>query len=158
MNKSPLAAPHHTSARVVHQQQDDTLEEECATMPSTRVRDIRLCSGHTVCNVPISYAVIVSNDLSRFQKERAIVNALKKEMSFKQNQPTNHTRHLLGAFRRRIPDLSKDIWDERATEDSCWLTIRLPIGSSAVRRRRRPRGSQRHYLPFHSSIVKQSNG
>jgi hypothetical protein len=106
MNKSPLAASHPTPARVVHQQQDDTLHEERATMPSTGVRDIPLRYGRTVYNVPIGYDLIFRNNLSRFQKERAIVNALKKVMGFKQNQPTNHTRHLLGAFAASHPQIS----------------------------------------------------
>jgi hypothetical protein len=106
MNKRALGAPHPTTTRVVPQQQDDTLDDECATMPSTGVRDIQLLSGHTVCKVPNSYSLIVNNDLSRFQKERAIVNALKKVMAFKQNQPTNHTRHLLGAFAASHPQIS----------------------------------------------------
>jgi hypothetical protein len=34
------------------------------------------------------------------------VNAVKKVMSLKQNQPTNHTRHLLGAFAASHPQIS----------------------------------------------------
>jgi hypothetical protein len=48
----------------------------------------------------------ISNNLSRFQKDRAIVNALKKMMGFKQNQPTNCTHHLLGAFVAAHPQIS----------------------------------------------------
>jgi hypothetical protein len=112
MNKSPLAAPHPptTAPRVVHQQ-DCTLEEECYAPPSTRVRDIQFDCGHLVCNVPINFSLVVSNNLSCFQKEMAVVNALKKVMGFEQNQPTNHqhARHLLfGTFAAVHPQISAD--------------------------------------------------
>ncbi len=81
------------------------MEEVCAT-PSTHVRDITLGSGHVVCNVPINYTLVAKNQLSRFQKDRAIVNALKKVMGFKYNQPTNYTCHLLGAFAALHPQIS----------------------------------------------------
>jgi hypothetical protein len=62
-------------------------------------RDIRLSSGHVVdYNVPMNYSLVANNDLSRFQRERVIVNAMKKVMNLKSNQPTSRTHHLLDAF------------------------------------------------------------
>jgi hypothetical protein len=92
-------------------QQDCTLKAGRCTLPSTLVRDIRLDSGHVVCkNFLTNHGLVVSNNLSRFQKDRAIVKALKKVMmGFKQNQPTNHARpHLLGAFAAACPQISTD--------------------------------------------------
>ena len=106
MNKSPVAARHRPSQRDI-EQEDYAFDDEFAR-PSTRVRDIRLCSGHIVCDVPINYSLIVNNDLSRFQKERAIMSAFKKVMGFQTNQPTDHTRHLLGAFAAAHPQISTD--------------------------------------------------
>jgi hypothetical protein len=48
----------------------------------------------------------IGNNLSPFQKDRAIVSAWQKMMGFKQNQPTNHACHLLGAFVSARPQTS----------------------------------------------------
>jgi hypothetical protein len=82
-----------------------------APLPTTKQghhgRHIRLsCSWHAVVNVPMNYSLVANNDLSRFRRERAIVNAIKKGMSFKNNQLTSHTRHLLGAFAASHPQIS----------------------------------------------------
>jgi hypothetical protein len=53
----------------------------------------------------MSYSLVANNDLSRFRRERVIVNAMKKVMSFKNNQPTSHTRHLLDAFAASHPQI-----------------------------------------------------
>lgn len=62
------------------------IEEEGAT-PSTRALDIWLSSGPVFCNIPINYSLVINNDLSHFQRDWTIMNAVKKVMSLKQNQP-----------------------------------------------------------------------
>jgi hypothetical protein len=54
----------------------------------------------------MNYSLVANNDLSRFQRERVIVNAMKKVMSFRNNQPTSPRRHLLGAFAASHPQIS----------------------------------------------------
>jgi hypothetical protein len=54
----------------------------------------------------MNYGLVANNDLSRFQRERGVVNTMKKVMSFKNNQPTNRMRHLLGAFAVSHPQIS----------------------------------------------------
>jgi hypothetical protein len=70
-------------------------------------REIRLSSGQVVDkNVPMNYSLVANDDLSRFRRERVIVNAMKKVMSLKSNQPTSRTRHLLGTFAASHPQIS----------------------------------------------------
>jgi hypothetical protein len=74
--------------------------------PSSATRDVRLPSGVIVVNVPSNCSVAVKNDLSRFTRDQAIVDALKKATAMKKNQPTNHTRHSLGAFAALHPQMA----------------------------------------------------
>lgn len=82
------------------------IEEEEGEMPDLTTRDVRLSSGHIVSNVPGSCSLIVKTALSRFGRDRAIVKALKKAMSFKKNQSTNHACHLLRAFASSHPQMA----------------------------------------------------
>jgi hypothetical protein len=52
------------------------------------------------------YSLAANNDLSGFGRERVIVNAMKKVMSFKNNQPMSRTHHLLGAFAASHPQIT----------------------------------------------------
>jgi hypothetical protein len=90
-----------------------TTEEECVepieeegVLPSSSTHDVRLPSGHIVSNLPNNYTLVVKNDLARFRRDRAFMNAMKKVIRFKQNQPTNHTRHLFGAFAGSHPQIA----------------------------------------------------
>ena len=95
MSKCPLAPQPTTKQGHQH----SSIQVDCG-------RDVQLSSGHVVCNVPMNYSLLANNDLSRFRRERVIVNAMKKVMSFKNNQPTSRTHHLLGAFAASHPQIS----------------------------------------------------
>jgi hypothetical protein len=94
MSKSPLAPQPTTEQGHQH-----SVQVDCG-------RDVQLSSGHVVSNVPINYCLVVNSDLSRFRRDRAFVSALKKVVSMRQNTPTSHTRHLLGAFAASHPQIS----------------------------------------------------
>jgi hypothetical protein len=94
MSKGPLAPQPTTKQGHQH-----FVQVDCG-------HDIRLSSGHIVFNVPMNYSLVANNDFSRFGRERVTMNAMKKVMSFKNNQPTSHTRHLLGAFAASHPQIS----------------------------------------------------
>jgi hypothetical protein len=94
MSKRPLAPQPTTKQGHQH-----SVQVDCG-------RNIQLSSGHVVSNVTINYCLVVNSNLSRFRRDRAFVSALKKVVSMKQNTPTNHTRHLLGAFAASHPQIS----------------------------------------------------
>jgi hypothetical protein len=54
----------------------------------------------------MNYSLVANNDLLHFQRERVLVNARKKVMSFKNNQRTSPMPHLLGAFAVSHPQIS----------------------------------------------------
>jgi hypothetical protein len=130
IHKSPLA-PQPNATQDAHQvdrclPQGVIPTEEEGVTPSSATHDARLPSGVIVANVPSNCSLVVKNDLSRFRRDRAIVDALKKVMALKKNQPTNHARHLLGAFAASFTDGC-----DAPGADRCPSIDESPVGSES---------------------------